>query len=463
MSTQSPNAEVTRTDPDVLVVGGGIVGLFGAYFLRRAGRTVALVERGSIGGRQSSSYGNTGFVGTHGAAPLAEPGLWSRHLFARDSPVYVKPRLDADLARWLWSLRRACDERQARAGFDVLVEVKRRSLAILADLCQTGPLAATFVANGMVLAFRTPQAFERACRGIPQAVAGGVPLRVLDSDELHALEPDVDFDIRGALYNEEGAALHAGEFLVAFGQRLAGMGVDVYPHTEVTGFDATSGTVRRVHTTRGDFAPGETVIAAGAWSAGCARLLDLDLRLQPVKGHSVTVRTPEHAPRRPVSLVEDRIAVMPLGDQIRFAGVLELTGMDTAVSPRRVAAIRRTVRAYLPQLDGAETVEEWSGLRPCTPDSIPFIGRAPRLANVSVACGHGHIGMGLAPAGGQLLAQIVTGERPEINPGPFRLDRFGRRGAIASGRHRLSARTGAGTGRGDGAVATVRDPARECP
>ena len=419
-----------RQDPDIVVVGGGVVGLFCAYHLRRAGRSVAVVERGSLGGPQSCSSGNTGFAGTHGATPLAEPGVVAqglRWLLNPESPFYVKPRLDLELLRWLWHFRQACNAEDAAAGFRVLVEMKQRSLAILREVCAEGSLASTLTARGMVLAFKTPQAFEKACRAVPQAVAYGVPLRVLAASELEELEPDVEFDVSGALYNEEGAYLHLPDFIHQFARLLKEMGVELHSGTEVVGFEVAERRVERVLTDRGDLCPDEVVIAAGAWSAECARKLRIELELQPAKGYSVTVRRPGNAPRLPLLLSEGKVALTPLGDRLRLGGTLELSGMSIAVSRQRVEGILKTVRAFLPRLEPTETVEVWSGLRPCTPDGLPLLGRAEPYRNLSIASGHGHIGMGLAPFGGKLIAQIIAGEEPDVDPAPFRIGRQGRR------------------------------------
>lgn len=422
-----------RYDPDVLVIGGGIVGLFCAYHLRRAGRSVTVVERGAIGDAQSCSSANTGFVGTHGAAPLAEPGIPAqglRWLLNPQSPFYVKPRWDAQLASWFWHFRRACNDRDAKATFGVLLEMKKRSLDILREVCASEDLAPMFTARGMVVAFKTEEGFQKACRSVPDAVAGGVPLRVLEPGELDDLEPGVEFDIHGALYNEEGAYLRVPEFVRGFGRHLERAGVVILADTEVLDFQVTDRAVTRVRTVRGDFRPAEVVIAAGAWSVACARKLDIGLKLQPAKGYSITMKAPANAPQLPVALSEGKVAITPLGDRIRFGGTLELTGMDATVSTRRTDGILRTVTAYLPRLEYPENLEIWSGLRPLTPDSRPLVGRVESYGNLSVACGHGHIGMGLAPASGRLLAQILAGERPDMDPAPFRIDRYrrGRRG-----------------------------------
>jgi D-amino-acid dehydrogenase len=421
-----------RHDPDVLVVGGGVAGLFCAYHLARHGGSVTVLERGAIGGAQSCSYGNTGFVGTHGAAPLAGPGLLLeglRGLLSPASGVAIRPSLRGGLPRWLWQFRRACHSQEAQARLHLLADMKQRSLEMLRELCQPAGLAATLTTPGMVLAFKTPQEFERARRAIPRAVERGVPLRALSPAELRVLEPDAEFDVCGALYNEEGAFLRVPDFVIELGRTVRNAGVEIHPHTEVTGFGVTrSGVngraVEQVRTTNGDFRPGEVVIAAGSWSGECARGLGLRLTLQPVKGYSITVKAPRNAPWRPVLLTEGSVAVSPSGDRLRFGGVLEMSGLDRATSPGRADGLRRIVEAYLPGLTSTETLETWTGLRPCTPDNLPFLGRAEPYRNVFVATGHGQMGMGLAPVGGKLIAQLMAGQPPDLDVAPFRLDRF---------------------------------------
>jgi D-amino-acid dehydrogenase len=407
------------SDPDVLVVGGGVAGLFCAHFLRRAGDTVAVVERGAFGGPQSCSSGNTGFVGTHGAAPLASPGLL-RALLRPDGPLHVRPRWDRELLRWLRQFRAA----GGGSVHPALLEMKRRSFEILRKLCASGGLADTFAAPGMIVAYRSPREFEWARRAAVSLTGQGLPLRVLDPGEVAALEPDVEFDIHGAIYNEEGAYLRVPAFVTELARTLRDAGVSLHPDTEVTGVDVTGREVRRVHTNRGSFRPGRVVLAAGAWSSGLVP--GLGLLVQPLKGYAVSVAavSPSVTLQRPVTLGEVQAALAPVAGGLRLGGTRQLAGMSHTVAPARVAAMLRTAGRYLPGLRGASPSQVWTGLRPSAPDSLPFIGRAGRYDNVFVACGHGHIGMGLAPAGGELLAQLMAGAPPDLDPAPFRVDRY---------------------------------------
>lgn len=420
--------EPAGADPDVLVIGAGAVGLYCAYFLRLNGARVTVLERGPVGGPQSCSWGNTGFVGTQGAAPLAEPGVLSSAagwLMSSRSPLKIKPRPSVELASWLWQFARRCNEKDARRCYGLLLELKKRSLEIMRELA-AGPagFGSVFDMPGMVVAYRTEQGFDRAVASVPRAVAGGVPLRVLSPGDLRALEPGAEFDVCGALLNEEGAMVRAPEFVLRLAELARQAGVRVLGGTEVTGFERAAGRVTCVRTGAGDLRPAEIVVAAGSWSAGLVKMLGRRLALQPAKGYSVTAPALSGAPRRPVLLSEGKVALAPLGDQVRLGGTLELGGLDSSVSRRRVAAIIEAARSYLPGLKLGAEQDVWSGLRPCTPDSLPYLGRLPEYQNVSLASGHGYIGLGLAPVSGRLIAQVIAGQQPELDLTPFRADRF---------------------------------------
>ncbi|WP_202804948.1 NAD(P)/FAD-dependent oxidoreductase [Nocardia brasiliensis] len=420
-------APPVRDDPDVVVVGGGVAGLFCAYHLRRAGAAVTVLERGALGGPQSCSSGNTGFVGTHGAAPLAEPGMRSWRSLAMlhpDAPFHVRPRADRASLRWLGQFGRACTPSAAAAGFRTLAAMKRRSLEILLELCVSQRIADTFATPGIVLTYRTAQGFSVARAAVARTVANGIPLRVLTPGELDELEPRTRFAVQGALYNPEGAYLRVPEFMLEFGRLLRALGVEIREYTELTGFAITAGKISRLSTTHGDLRPGAVVLSAGAWSTECARMAGVELPLQPIKGYSVTVDMPPSGPSRPILLSEGRVALVPLGDRLRIGGTLELTGMHNTSSDRRVRSMLRTVRDYLPELEQTHTRETWSGLRPSTPDGLPVIGRAGP-GNLIVAAGYGHIGMGLAPACGELVGHLLSGETPITDPVPLRPNRFG--------------------------------------
>ena len=177
-------------------------------------------------------------------------------------------------------------------------------------------------------------------------------------------------------------------------------------------------------TTAGDIAVDEVVVAAGVWSPGFASTLGVELPIEAGKGYHVDVPAAVGDPELPIWLHEDRVVITPLGDRVRFAGTLELSGLDQDVSKRRVDAIGAAVARHLPELAARPAVDVWRGLRPCTPDGLPVIGRPAAVENVTLATGHGMWGLQLAPVTAQLVAQLIAGEVPAHDPAPLRPDRF---------------------------------------
>jgi D-amino-acid dehydrogenase len=407
-------------EPDVLVIGAGVAGLCCAYFLHRAGHRVTVVDRAAVGDPAACSSGNTGFLGA-GAGPLS--GTWFgglRSAVRPDDRLALPPTLDPARLRWFWHCRQAGRDGAARFAAAVAVlALKQRSQQLMAELTGLG-----YTASGMLHAYRTAPAFALAVRALPQLAAAGVPLRVLSADELRELEPDAEFAIAGALHNPVAGFFAAPAFTLALARLLTAQGVRVREHSPVTGFRMAGRTIAEVHTGGDTLRPREVVIAAGAWSGRLTRLLGLPVPVQPVRGHTITVRRPVNAPRGPVLLVEGTVAVRAHGEELRFGGDLTLTGLDAGSSERRIARLVTTVRAYLPTLRWDGQPQVWAGYRPCTPDSLPMLGRVPGYANLAIATGHGHSGMGLAPASGELIAQLLSDQQPLIDPTPFRPDRF---------------------------------------
>ena len=180
----------------------------------------------------------------------------------------------------------------------------------------------------------------------------------------------------------------------------------------------------RVRTTRGDFTADEVVLAAGAWTAELARDVGLRIPVEAAKGYSISVERPADFPDLPIMLEEAMVFVTPMNSQLRFGGTLELAGVDLRVNRRRLDAIARAMRAYLPGLTETPTIEVWRGLRPLTPDDLPILGRPAGTSGLIIATGHGMAGISQGPISGELIAQLVTGEKPTFDLAPFSHDRF---------------------------------------
>lgn len=412
---------------DVLIIGGGAVGVCAAYYLREAGYDVTLVDRGEIGA--GASHGNMGLVVPSHSVPLAAPGVVSQGLkwmFKPDSPFYIKPRLDPSLIRWLWAFWKASSEDRMRRAIPLIRDLSLRSLSLFDELNGLDDVDFDYHQRGVVAVYRTREGLEEGEEELHLLSSYGLEIGELSPDGLAEALPGLELNALGGLHFRQDAHLTPGKFVRSLAAHIERLGVAVRTGADVTGFTKERGRVTVTHTTRGDITAGEVVLTAGSWSAALGRLAGIPLPIQPAKGYSVTLRRPSGWPEMPFMLSESRVAVTPMGDTLRIGGTLELAGMDHAINHRRVSAITRAVSRYLPAFDigSHEILETWCGLRPCTPDGLPFLGRVPDVRNLVVAAGHAMIGVSLGPVTGKLVRQIVAGERTDIALDFLAVDRF---------------------------------------
>ncbi|MCB0046938.1 MAG: FAD-dependent oxidoreductase [Caldilineaceae bacterium] len=413
---------------DILIIGGGVIGACGALYLTRAGREVTLVERGELCGE--ASRGNACWVAAGHSLPTAAPGVLGqgmRWLLDSGSPFHIKPRPSLDLARWLWRFRAACAQEQMMESARSLLELNRTSLALFRELAAEPGLDFGFTEDGVLhlhLSDKYRQAGEKQAallRGI------GVEARSLDRAGLEKVEPNLRAGIESGIFYPEHAHLDPVKLVEALAAQAEAEGATILTRTAVTGFGQESGRIRTVRTAQGTFAPREVVLAAGAWSSLWARELGAPILMQPAKGYSVTVkrRTAQQGPTRCLSVDDYKVAVTPLdAARFRFSSTLELAGFDPSINPKRLRVNRDALQAVLPDMESLDAEEPWSGYRPLTPDSLPYIGRSEQIGNLIFATGHGMLGITQGPITGKLVAEIVTGDAPTADLSPLRPERY---------------------------------------
>lgn len=413
---------------DVLVIGGGVVGLATAHALLTRGRSVTILERKCAGA--GASWGNAGLVAPRYLIPLAAPGVVAQGLWwllDRESPFRIKPRLDPALLRWLWAFWSHCTEAHVAHASPILRDLNLRGRARYEEWAAADAFDDfSFRASGSVVVHRTEAGRQKDLKTAQQAKAAGLDVRVLNRAELDDVLPNGPSEARGGVYYPQDALLNPVQLLSALQARIEAAGGVLRPGTAVTGFERHDGRIRTVRTPRQAWTADEVILAAGAWSAPLAQKLGLDLPVQPAKGYSVTYADPAETPERPYVLSETKVAVTPMNGQLRCAGTLELAGFDGSVDTRRATPILREAARYVPHVtpDAPEQEDVWAGFRPCTPDGLPIIGRVPSLDNLVVATGHGMMGVSMSPVTGQLVAEMVEGDEPSFTLSPLSPTRF---------------------------------------
>jgi D-amino-acid dehydrogenase len=411
----------------VLIVGAGVVGLSTALWAAREGFDVTVVDEGTAGG-DGCSWGNAGLIVPSHFVPLAAPGMVARGLrWMRnpESPFYVRPRLDLDLIRWALRFWRSATASHVERAAPLLRDLHLASRGIFEEWATGWGDDFGLTQKGLLMLCRTALGFDEESRLAEQARALGIPAEVLSAGQVAELEPGLDMDVAGAVRFPLDGHLTPGRLMEALRGAAEAAGVRIAWGTTVTGWVPNGRRVVAARTRAGEMEADEHVLAAGAWSTALARDLGLRLPMQAGKGLSLTLPEPRRLPIHCAILSEAYVAVTPMGSALRFAGTMEIAGLDRTVGPARVRGIVRAVREYLPDFtDGDFTdVPVWSGLRPCSPDGLPYIGRAGRYDNLSVATGHAMLGVSLGPITGKLMAEILAGRTPSMDISALSPDR----------------------------------------
>lgn len=413
---------------EVAVIGGGAIGLCTARALQRRGREVTVIEEGRFGGQCST--GNAGLVVPSHVVPLAAPGVIGqglRWLLRRDSPFRIKPRFDLGLLHWLWRFYRACTERHVERSIPLLRDLSLESRALYEEWARSYETDLGFRDSGLLMLHSTENGREEVHEEAEQARAAGLEVQALDREGVEEKASSLPSSVEGGVYYTQDGMLTPTRLIEALEEELSDQeNTTLSPGVGVTGFEHENGSINAIQTTSGRVKADTIVLAAGAWAAPLGDELGLDVPIEPAKGYSVTVEVPSGRPETPFILTEEKVSVTPMGEQVRFAGTLELAGFDASVDPYRVSPILDVANEYDPSGGpvSPDTVDPWVGFRPCTPDGLPIIGPVAQYDNLIMATGHCMLGMSLAPVTGRLVAETIEHESPTVDLAPLRLGRF---------------------------------------
>lgn len=409
---------------NAVVIGGGVVGLCSAYSLAKEGFEVTIVDPGE---GPSTSTINAGMIVPSHIIPLAAPGMVGvgmRMLLKPKSPFWIRPRLDRELIRWGLRFARSCTKEHVERSKKVLIELNAASKQAYLDFEQEIP-GFEVEQKGLLMIAKRESSLEEESHVATQVRELGLPVDVLDARGVDAVDPGVRIDAVGGVHYVADCHFSPPVFMDALRTRLGAMGVR-FLRERVNSLVMDKGAVTGVSTAGQQISANVYVLAAGAWSQRLAASVGLSLPLQAGKGYSFNVENPPERPSLPAILMEGRVAVTPMPQGVRFGGTMEIGPADSRIDERRVQGIREAIPNYYPVFQGVDlsSCPVSLGLRPCTPDGMPYIGRSKKAENLIVATGHAMMGMSLGPITGRLVADLVAGRSPSIPLDLLSPDRF---------------------------------------
>ncbi len=411
----------------ITIIGGGVIGLCSAYYLQQEGYQVTVIERGDI--TDGCSFGNMGYISPSHFLPLASPGIIQQGLkwmLSSTSPFYIKPRLNLELMQWglkFWKSSNASTVAKNAPHLNNLLQFSR---SLITDLKNNLGDNFDLEEKGCLMMCKQQKTLDHEFHMADDAEKFGLQVERLDRAGVQALEPEVAIDVAGAVLFKDDCHFHPGKMMLALKAYLDKKGVEFRLHTTVTGFEKSNGRITGILTDQGKFESDEIIVSPGSWMPVIAKMMGVKILLQPGKGYSYTYPKLEKNIHYPAILVDGRCAITPWGRALRIGGTMELSGINNRVLLKRMQGIYDSAKDFYPGLDIAfpPTDQIWNGLRPVSPDGLPYIGRQKDISNVIFAGGHAMLGISMGTGTGKLVTEMIQGKAARFDLSAFSVDRF---------------------------------------
>ena len=412
----------------IVIVGGGVIGLCSAYYLQKEGHEITIIDKGNI--TDGTSFGNAGYVSPSHFTPLASPGMVLKGLkwmMSSSSPFYIKPRLNADLARWSYSFWRNANAKTMNRNIPHLNNILQLSRELTSQIKDDLGNHFHMEEKGILMLYKEEKTEKHEIDLARRARELSIEALVYSAREIQDLEPDVEVNVKGGVLYPGDSHLNPGEFMKTLKEHLEKNNVVFRLDSTVTGFEKSAGSVKAVLVGDEKIDCDELVLATGSWLPLVSSQLGIKLLLQAGKGYSMTFDDVQPNLKYPAILVDSRVAMTPWGNSLRMGGTMEINEIESAPLPQRAKAIFNAAHKYYPNLPVTFPTgkQAWSGLRPLTPDGLPYIGRHSKYKNLVIASGHAMLGMSLCAATGKLVEEMIGKQETSIDMKAFTVERFG--------------------------------------
>lgn len=414
---------MTQQSEETVVIGGGVIGGFTAYYLRKAGRNVTLIEKGRFGG--GCSHGNCGYVSPSHVMPLCRTGQilnGIKGIFSTQRALRIKPRLSLSFWSWMLKFASRCNPTDMLEAGKARHALLQSAASLYREVIASEKMQVEWTTDGLLFVFRDQHEFD-AYRKNDQWLRDnfGVSAEPMDGKELVRLEPALKPGLAGAWMYHIDSHLRPSRLMSELRRVLVESGVRIVENCEMKTFESQNGQASAVQTSTGRIAGREFVVATGSWTPFLNSELGCRIPIQPGKGYSITMARPKLCPKYPMILEECHVAITPFEQGYRVGSTMEFAGYDTTLNRTRLNYLRSGAAQYLHEPTADPVEEEWYGWRPMTWDGKPRIDRTPRFPNVWVAAGHNMLGISMGTATGKLVTEMMMGTTPHIDPAPYRI------------------------------------------
>lgn len=410
----------------VIIIGGGISGLCSAYYLIKEGYSVTVLDKTDMS--TGASFINAGYLTPSHFIPLASPGIITKGLkwmLNSSSPFYIKPRLDIDFLKWAIQFKKSATTSNVEKSIPILKELNLKSQQLYEDMLASLDFQFHHEKKGILMVYHTSKTEDEEHKVAKIASNEGLEVDCLNKAALNAIQPIFSSHVIGAVHYKCDSHTTPNHFMESMKTWLKEHGVIFKTNEEATSFKTKNKQIVSVQTQNKVYEADEFILASGSWTSTLASSLKLNIPIQGGKGYSMDVHRPTGI-TIPAILVEAKTAITPMDTFTRFAGTMEFSGNNTIVRKERVEAIAKAVKTYYEtiEINQEEKQKARSGLRPVSPDGLPFIGKTSHYNNLTVAAGHAMMGWSLGPITGKLVTECIGNKKPSVDLTTLSPERF---------------------------------------
>jgi len=410
----------------VVVIGGGIIGLCTAYYLHKTGHKVIVFDKSKMD--SGASYVNAGYLTPSHIIPLAAPGMISKglkYMFNSASPFYIKPRLDLEFLKWAWAFKKSSTKAKVEKAMSHIRDINILSRELYDELTASDDLGEFhYERKGLLMLYQTHKEGDYEKETAQKAKRLGLESEFLDVGGIKNIEPNIKVNAIGAVHYLCDGHTTPTDIMPKMIQFLKSSGVEIHNNAEVTDFSISNKRITSITTNTSVCSMDEVVLAAGSWTSSLSKKLGIQLALQAGKGYRIDVAKSTGI-TMPALLLEAKMAVTPMLGFTRFAGTMEFSGINSTIRKERVEAIAHGAKKFYEGLEIpiADRNTAQCGLRPVSPDGLPYIGRTKNFSNLTIATGHAMMGWSLGPATGQLVSELISERKSSLDLSPYHPDR----------------------------------------
>ena len=412
---------------NVIIIGGGAIGLSTAYYLNRSGLSVTIVDANEPNSEIICSWGNSGMIVPSHIVPLAAPGVIKqglKWLLDAESPFSIEFKPSLELLSWLLKFRKAANPSHVERGAKLLQELGLRSRKLYLDIGEKIDIG--LETNGILMLCNSESAMEEEFKISKMARDLGMEAIDLDQSGVQKLETGMRVDVKGGVHYPLDCNIDPVLFMDLMKTYLIQNGVTINYKKPITEIIVNQNRVESVKSNDESWSADYVVLSAGSFSSKLVKQIGLKMPLMSGKGYSYTLESPKTKPSVPAILIEARIASTPMGEKWRFGGTMTVTDSNRLINKKKLYAMARYVKNYYPEYESSwvHGFKPWVGLRPLSADGIPYIGSFKKIPNLIAATGHAMMGISMAPVTGEIINNIISGQKSNFNLKMLSPDRF---------------------------------------